>query len=98
MAISEKLKSYNTTYTYNREKIPFPEMAKEKAKPPIINQDFIDTKDLLKEKTLSNEQKAQEYMDNYRKAERALVINFYTGGTKYSRGILDSIYRGATLM
>lgn len=98
MAVSEKLKSYNTTYTYNRETIPLPEATKERSKPPIINQDFIDTKDLLKEKILSNEEQAQEYMDNYRKAERALVINFYTGGTKYSRGILDSIYRGVNLM
>lgn len=85
-------------YTFNRAMIPFPENQKEKVKPPACDQE--DTSELFKktEILLSKEEKREElireHMDAYRKAERTLVINFYTGGSAYKKGMLDAMYRG----
>ena len=91
----ETTKYNNDTYSFNRSIIPFPEAITKKAKPPVTNNPILDETNHFKKKVeLTLEEQAQEYMDQYRKAERVLVINFYTGGGPYKRGILDSMYRG----
>jgi len=92
----------NTTlpsYAFSRAIVPFPEQDNEKIKPPI---DFKaeDTSGLFKTKVGESskeerrEKLIQEHMDAYRKAERTLIINYYTGGSAYKKGMLDAIYRG----
>ncbi len=84
-----------TSYSFNRSTIPFPEQKSEKINPPVIQGHSENTKDLFKPiKELTLEDEAQKYMDSYRKAERVVVINFYTGGGPYRKGVMDSIYRG----
>ncbi len=93
-----KTKYKETQYTYNQHFVPLPEAKSEKIKPPVFDKNTPDNKELFKVKEKNWEEKAQDYMDEYRKAERTLIINFYTGGTRYSRGVLDSIYRGSNLL
>lgn len=81
-AIIKKVKSQLDSYSFNRSIIPFPELASGNVK-KVVPDDGA-----------SLEEQAQKYMDAYRKAERVVVVNFYTGGGAYKRGILDSIYRG----
>ena len=88
-------KNHFSNYSFNRSIVPYPEPAQEKITPPVIHGDSKDTKDLFKlanELTVKDE--AQKYMDSYRKAERIVVISFYTGGGPYKKGVMDSIYRG----
>src|SRR3989338_5828348 len=89
------VKNHFGTYSFNKSFMLYPDSS-ERIKPPTASQSFVsDTKDLFKPKDeLTMEEKAQEYMDAYRKAERIVVINFYTGGSAYRKGIIDSIYRG----
>ncbi len=94
MAVSQN-RNHFMSYSFNQSAIPFPEPAKEKARPPQTIENTTDTKDLFKPaKALTLEEEAQKYMDSYRKAERIVVINFYTGGSAYKKGVMDSIYRG----
>ncbi len=91
------LKNRNTpvaSYAYSKENIPFPEKSTEKIKPPVTNLEFNDSSSLFAEKELTQEEKAIEFMSTYKKFERVIVCNFYTGGGKYTNGILNSIYRG----
>lgn len=83
------------SYSFNKTIEPFPEPKEEKAKPPV-SPGSTDNSSLFKvvEEELSIDDKIRLHLDIYRKAERMLVINFYTGGGPYKRGILDSIYRG----
>lgn len=75
--------------------MPFPEPVVEKIKPPISDVEVSDNSHLFKaKKELSLEEQAREYMNNYKKVERAVIINFYTGGGAYKKGVLDAIYRG----
>ena len=94
--MSTKLKNKNQTgsYAYSRETVPFPETASEKTKPPATNLNLLDNSNLFIEKELSAEEQAIQYMSTYKKFERVIVCNFYTGGGKYTNGILNSIYRG----
>lgn len=82
------------SYSYNKSTIPFPEPKEERVKPPCTREETNCTNELFNKKELSLDEQAQEYMDNYRKAERVVVNNFYTGGGPYKKGILDAIYRG----
>lgn len=84
------------SYSFNKTKIPFPEPVEQRIKPPTSNDvTLVDSSELFKPlEKLPVEEKARQLMDEYRKAERALVINFYTGGGPYKKGIMDSIYRG----
>lgn len=94
----KKRSSQGTSYAYNRSIDPFPDAAQAKAKPPT-NGSLEDTKDLFpKQEEKTKEKVIQEFMDTYRKAERAVVVNFYTGGNAYKKGIMDSIYRGLNPM
>lgn len=83
------------TYTFNKSIRPFPEADLEKAKPPILSESE-DNSDLFNEvkEELSVDDQIRLHMDIYRKAERMVVINFYTGGGPYKKGVLDAIYRG----
>jgi hypothetical protein len=94
--MTAKLKNKNQTssYAYSRETVPFPEPVLEKAKPPAAKFNLLDNSNLFIEKELSAEEQAIEYMSTYKKFERVIVCNFYTGGGKYTNGILNSIYRG----
>ena len=83
------------SYSFNRSIIPFPIKSVEKVKPPAANSNVIDSRHLFpekKEKTF--EEQAKEFMDGYRKAQRLICVNFYTGGGVHRRGIMDSLYRG----
>lgn len=97
LGLMKKLgKSYseNRSYAFNRSIIPFSRANAEKVKPPHF-EDAEDTTNMFpEEKKPSKEKVIQEYMDNYRKAERALIVNFYTGGNAYKKGIMDAIYKG----
>ena len=90
--LKNKIKNQSGSYAYSREFVPFPEPSLEKTKPPSV--DLPDSSKLLARKVLSPEEQAIEYMSTYKKFERVIVCNFYTGGGIYTRGILDSIYRG----
>ena len=87
-------KSQLSSYAFNRSSIPFPQQTNNKISPPVAQGTSSDTKDLFKLKELTLEDEAQKYMDSYRKAERVVVINFYTGGGPYRKGVMDSIYKG----
>lgn len=82
------------SYSFNRAITPFPEEKNERVKPPSASENEENTNELFDKKELSLDEQAQEYMDNYRKAERIVVNNFYTGGGPHRRGVLDAIYRG----
>ena len=90
--LKNKIKNQSSSYAYSRETVPFPELSAEKSKPPSA--DLPDNSKALARKELSPEEQAIEYMSTYKKFERVIVCNFYTGGGIYTRGILDSIYRG----
>ena len=92
-ALKEKFRGGRGIYSFNKTVIPFPQKAEVKAKPPEA--DLPDSSKLLVPKELSPEEQAIEYMSTYKKFERAIVCNFYTGGGVYTRGMLDSIYRGS---
>lgn len=84
------------SYSFNRNIIPFPVSTTSKIKPPTSNStNVINSSHLFKPKgELPLEEQARIYMDNHKKAERMLMVNFYTGGGPYRKGALDAIYRG----
>ncbi|MBI1858546.1 MAG: hypothetical protein HYR97_05475 [Candidatus Melainabacteria bacterium] len=87
--------SCGSSYSFNKTIVPFSLADSQKVSPPSCNR-VEDTKDYFPpEKKKSKEEVIQEYMDNYRKAERTLIVNFYTGGNAYKKGIMDALYRGA---
>ena len=90
----KKNKNQSGSYAYSRETVPFPESDSEKVKPPATDLNLSDSSKLFIQKELTNEEQAIQYMSTYKKFERAIVCNFYTGGGKYTNGILNSIYRG----
>ena len=92
--LKNKIKGQSTSYSYTREIVPFPEPTSEKIKPPITELVSTNSSSLFIKKELSQEEQAIEYMSTYKKFERVIVCNFYTGGGIYTRGVLDSIYRG----
>ena len=94
--MSTKLKNKNQSgsYAYSREIIPFPEPVSERVRPPATDLNLSDSTSLFTKKELSPEEQSIEYMSTYKKFERVIVCNFYTRGGIYTRGILDSIYRG----
>ena len=94
MTTKLKNKNQSGSYAYSREIIPFPEPVLEKVKPPSMDFSLSGSINLLAKKELSEEEKAIQYMSTYKKFERVIVCNFYTGGGKYTNGILNSIYRG----
>ena len=94
MSSKLKNKDHLESYAYSKATIPFPEAASEKTTPPVSETPFQDNKNLFIQKELSQEEKAIDYMSTYKKFERVIVCNFYTGGGKYTNGILNSIYRG----
>ena len=79
-------------YAYSKTIVPFPEPVSERVKPPSTG--LPDSSKLFVKKELSQEEEAIQYMSTYKKFERVIVCNFYTGGGIYTRGVLDSIYRG----
>ena len=90
-----KRKNHFNSYSYKKDMIPFSVLDGERIKPPESESELVvDSRHLFKSKELTLEDEAKEYMDRYRKAERAIVVNFYTGGGPYRKGVLDSIYRG----
>lgn len=92
--MKRKVKHQTNTYAFNKTSVPYPEKKKEKEKPQR-DIDGTDNSKLFKPKAdLSLEEQAQQYMDAYRKAERAVINNFYTGGGAYRKGVMDAIYRG----
>ena len=95
----KKLKKLNETendsYCFNKAIEPFPELQDKKAKPPESPGSLDNSAlfNIVKEE-LSVDDEIRLHLDIYRKAERMVVINFYTGGGPYKRGVLDAIYRG----
>ena len=90
-----KRRNHFNSYSYKKDIIPFSVIEGEKIKPPEFESELaVDSSHLFKSKELTLEEEAMQYMDRYRKAERAIVVNFYTGGGAYRKGVLDSIYRG----
>ena len=91
-------KNYFASYSFKRSIIPLIEEKKDKVKPPDLVDDSkeneVKENNLISKKELTLEEQAQQYMDAYRKAERIVVINFYTGGGPYKKGVLDAMYRG----
>ena len=87
-----KIEDHSGSYAYSRTIVPFPEASSERAKPPSAG--LSNSSKLLVQKELTPEEQSIEYMSTYKKFERVIVCNFYTGGGIYTRGILDSIYRG----
>ena len=95
-ALAKRKKNYITSYySFNRSIIPFPEPIKEKTNPPISQGNLSDTKNLFQPiDKLTSEEEAQKYMNSYKRAERAVIVSFYTGGGPYRKGVMDSIYKG----
>ena len=94
--VATLMKTHSASYSFNRTIIPFPSPVTEKIKPPVsADGKVMDSSHLFVSKGNTLEEQARQYMDDYKKAERMLVINFYTGGGgAYRKGILDAIYRG----
>lgn len=94
--IKRTKKEFNSySISFSRSITPYPEIINEKQKPPTSDYPQKDNSELFKTKPeASLEEQAQAYMDTYRKAERIVVNNFYTGGSAYRKGIIDAIYRG----
>ena len=88
-----KTKDHLESYAYGKAVIPFPEVDSEKVAPPAVDSSS-DTSKLFAKKELTPEEQAIEYMSTYKRFERVIVCNFYIGGGRYTRGILDSIYKG----
>ena len=94
--LEKSKKKQAISYSYNKTIIPFPEPVADKIKPPT-SEGAEDNSNLFKkdkEEEISIEEKVRVAMDEYRKAERVVINNFYTGGGAYRKGVLDSIYRG----
>ena len=90
----KKIKQFESQYTFNKTSEPYPELNENKSRPPT-SQLAEDTKGLfLTKPKRSNVEIAKEMMDDYRKAERTVIVNFYTGGSAYRKGIMDAIYGG----
>ena len=98
MTKQKKQHQITTSYSFNRTKAPLSDSATDKVKPPTnpgeVKTGSDSSRVEKKKKELSLDEQAQQHMDAYRKAERILIINYYTGGGTYKRGILDAIYRG----
>ena len=93
----KKIKQFDSQYGFNRSSEPYPELSENKSKPPG-SESAKDTKDLFQNKPKqTNVEIAKEMMDEYRKAERTVVVNFYTGGSAYKKGIMDAIYGGRNI-
>lgn len=93
-ARKKKIKQFDNQYAFNKTAEPYPELSEKKSKPPI-SKSAEDTTNLFPPKPKqTNVELAKEMMNEYRKAERAVVVNFYTGGSAYKKGIMDAIYRG----
>ena len=88
------MKNQFSCYSFNKSRVPFPENTAEKIKPPTSTNNVIDSRHLFKKQELTIEEQAIDYMNNYKKAERILSINFYTGGGAYKKGVMDSLYKG----
>lgn len=90
-------KHQNDTYSFNRSLIPFSKMQQEeRVKPPDSNFNVIDSRHLFEKKSsLTPEQEELiRRRDTYLKAERMVIVNFFTGGTVYKKGAMDVIYKG----
>lgn len=83
---------YAPCYTINRILTPFPEQAINRIKPPAYknlsetseNLEFLDIQ-------ISEEEKIQKSIE---KAERIVTNNFYLGGSPYTVGAMDYLYKG----
>lgn len=84
------------SYSFNKTIVPFPEIQDKKVLPPKSNSKVIDSSHLFKKKTepLTKEKLRKKFIEDYLKAERVVVSNFYTGGSPYKSGVLDMIYKG----
>lgn len=89
-------KSSYTSYSFNKTIVPFPDDKAEKVKPPPSNSNVIDSSHLFKTRIepLTKEGLRKRYVDEYFKAERIVISNFYTGGGAFKKGVLDMIYKG----
>lgn len=90
-------KYQNDTYSFNKSLIPFSKIGSdERMKPPESKYNVIDSRHLFERKSsLTPEQEELiKRRDTYLKAERMVIINFFTGGTVYKKGALDVIYKG----
>ena len=94
MSAKLKTKDHLESYAYGKAVIPFPEQVSERVVPPNSESTTLDNSKLFAKKELTREEQAIEYMSTYKKFERVIVCNFYIGGGRYTRGILDSIYKG----
>ena len=91
----ETTKKQLNSYSLNKSFTPLPESISDKIKPPVsLGTELTDNSHLFKVEEVPYEEQARRYMDEYRKAERIVINNFYTGGGAYRKGVLDSIYRG----
>ena len=93
-----KSKIVGPSYSFSRVTAPLPEKASSKSKPPSPSCEIKDTTEIFakekKEKT--REEKMVDFMSEYKKAERFVIVNFYTGGNgAYKFGMMDAIYAGA---
>lgn len=87
-------KSCYSSYSFNRQILPMP-VSESKAKPPEPQKSYNNTETLFpqkKEKT--KHEQIMEYLNEYKKAERMVIINFYTGGGAYKTGMMDALYAG----
>ena len=84
------------SYSYNKSICPFPESIREKTKPPESLNYLPDSSELFvtKEEVVDIDEQMRRHLDCYKKVERLIVVNFYTGGGPFRRGVLDAIYRG----
>ena len=82
------------TYSFNRGITPFPEQSEKKLTPPASSSNTFNNSSLFTKKELTKQEIIQQAFDSYSKTVRVVVNNFYTGGSAYKKGFLDSIYKG----
>ena len=84
------------SYSYNKSIHPYPVLLKEKIKPPENINDLSDNSEMfvIRKEEVEVDEQIRQHLDIYRKVERFIIVNFYTGGSPFRRGLLDAIYRG----
>lgn len=93
--LEKNINQSSFSYSFNKTLTPIPKSPDSKLKPPGPESECENTTELFKPKTeASIEEKIVQFMSEYKKAERATIVNFYTGGGPYKIGMMDAIYSG----
>lgn len=92
-----KQKKMISNYSFGKEIMPMPNEIECKTKPPVYDTLKVvkNTKELFgPEPEKTPEENIVIAMSAYKKAERFVIVNFYTGGGAHKIGMMDALYSG----